>query len=59
MLYRLYVVTPIAVGLCTIAFALMIRKLYIEFGWAVFHLVGASPQMKRECGERARVKHVG
>jgi gamma-glutamylcysteine synthetase len=37
------------VGLSTIAFVFMIRKLYIEFGWAVFHLVGASPQMKREC----------
>ena len=40
--------TPIVVGISTIAFAFMIRRLYIDFGWAVFHLVSASPAMKRK-----------
>ena len=47
-LRNLYIVTPIVVGSSTIAFVFMIRRLYIDFGWAVFHLVSASPQMKRE-----------
>jgi hypothetical protein len=44
----LYIVTPIFVGLSTFAFIYLIRKLYIEFGWSVFHLVGASVEMKSE-----------
>lgn len=48
LLEKVYIVTPIVLGLCTIIFCLLVRKLYIEFGWAVFHLVHASPEMKRE-----------
>jgi hypothetical protein len=44
----LLIVTPIVLGLATIAFAFLCRKLYRQFGWAEFHLVGASPEMKRE-----------
>lgn len=47
-LQKLYIVNPIFVGLATFAFVYLIRKLYVEFGWSVFHLVGASPEMKRE-----------
>ncbi|GFZ48729.1 hypothetical protein JCM24511_06478 [Saitozyma sp. JCM 24511] len=43
----LLIVTPIVLGLATIAFAFLCRKLYRQFGWAEFHLVGASPEMKR------------
>lgn len=41
-------VTPIILGLCTTAFGVLTTRLYVEFGWAIFHLVGASPAMKRE-----------
>ena len=43
---KLFIVTPVVLGLCTVGFAVLIRMLYVEFGWAVFHLVGASPDMK-------------
>ena len=46
---RLYIVTPIVLGLCTITFGVLIHRLYVQFGWAVFYLVGASPEIKREC----------
>jgi hypothetical protein len=48
VLQPLLIVAPIILGLCTIAFAVLIRKLYVQFGWAEFHLVGASPEMKSE-----------
>ncbi|RXK35896.1 hypothetical protein M231_06816 [Tremella mesenterica] len=47
LLRKLFIVTPIVLGLSTIAFAALIRRLHVQFGWAVFHLVGASPRMKR------------
>ena len=45
----LFIVAPVVIGICTIGFALLIRKLYGEFGWAEFRLVGASIELKREC----------
>jgi hypothetical protein len=44
----LFIVTPIVVGLATIAYAVLVRRLWMQFGWAEFRLVGASPQMKRK-----------
>jgi len=48
LLQRLMIVVPIILGICTIAFAFLIRRLHEQFGWAVFHLVGASLEMKSE-----------
>lgn len=48
VVFGLFIVEPIVVGLASIGFALLIRKLYREFGWAEFRLVGGSPKMKRE-----------
>ncbi|KAK8853207.1 hypothetical protein IAR55_003909 [Kwoniella newhampshirensis] len=47
LLEKLMIVPPIIFGFASISFAVMIRQLYIQFGWAVFHLVGASPEMKK------------
>ncbi|WRT70236.1 uncharacterized protein IL334_007231 [Kwoniella shivajii] len=47
LLERLMIVPPIIFGLCTIAFSIMIKYVHAQFGWAVFHLVGASPELKR------------
>jgi hypothetical protein len=41
------VVTPVVIGLATVGFAVLIRKLHAEFGWAEFRIVGASLEMKR------------
>jgi len=46
-LQKLMVVPPIIIGLCTFAYIPLLYRLYKEFGWAVFHIVGASPEMKR------------
>ncbi|WVO14277.1 hypothetical protein L204_101909 [Cryptococcus depauperatus] len=45
-LLGLLVVPPIIFGLALIAFGMLVRQLYVQFGWAVFRLVGASPDMK-------------
>ncbi|WVW86174.1 hypothetical protein I302_108215 [Kwoniella bestiolae CBS 10118] len=47
ILQKLMIVPPIIFGLCTIAFCIMIKFVHAQFGWAVFHLVGASPDLKR------------
>ncbi|WWC91697.1 uncharacterized protein L201_006643 [Kwoniella dendrophila CBS 6074] len=47
LLEKLMIVPPIIFGLCTIAFCVMMRYVHAQFGWAVFHLVGASPELKR------------
>ena len=49
----LFIVTPIVIGVCSIGFALLIKKLYAEFGWAEFRLVGASLEMKRTSSDPA------
>ncbi|WWD19623.1 hypothetical protein CI109_104085 [Kwoniella shandongensis] len=46
-LEKFMIVAPIVFGVASIAFAVMIRKMYVQFGWAEFHLVGASPEMKK------------
>jgi hypothetical protein len=40
------IVAPIAIGASWVALLFWVRKLYYEFGWAIFHVVGANPRMK-------------
>ncbi|ORX40555.1 hypothetical protein BD324DRAFT_7537 [Kockovaella imperatae] len=47
MIKKLYIVTPIVIGVCSIVFAVLVHRLHVQFGWAVFYLVGASPDVKR------------
>ncbi|WWC72007.1 uncharacterized protein I206_105966 [Kwoniella pini CBS 10737] len=47
LLQRLMIVPPIIFGLCTIMFCVLIRYVHAQFGWAVFHLVGASPELRK------------
>ncbi|RSH89296.1 hypothetical protein EHS25_002408 [Saitozyma podzolica] len=46
VLRSLLIVTPIIMGLAGIAFIFLARRIYIQFGWAEFHLVSASPEMR-------------
>lgn len=41
------IVPPIIFGLALISFGFLSRQLYFQFGWDVFRLVGASPELKR------------
>ncbi|WWC64588.1 uncharacterized protein I303_107199 [Kwoniella dejecticola CBS 10117] len=47
LLQKLMIVPPIIFGICTIAFCVMIKYVHAQFGWAVFHLVGASPELRK------------
>jgi hypothetical protein len=49
VLRSLLIVTPIVMGLAGIAFIFLARRIYSQFGWAEFHLVSASPEMRRKC----------
>jgi arylamine N-acetyltransferase len=40
------IVAPAVIGLSLIAMMFWVKQLYAEFGWAIFHVVGANPQMK-------------
>lgn len=40
------IVPPIIFGLALISFGFLSRQLYFQFGWDVFRLVGASPELK-------------
>ncbi|GJE95127.1 hypothetical protein PsYK624_113080 [Phanerochaete sordida] len=40
------IVSPCILGASLLALMWWIRALYFEFGWAIFHVVGANPQMK-------------
>ncbi|KZT68977.1 hypothetical protein DAEQUDRAFT_765765 [Daedalea quercina L-15889] len=40
------IVSPIVIGLSWFALMWFVRQLYHEFGWAIFHVVGANPAMK-------------
>lgn len=42
------IVPPIVIGLSTIIYIILAVRLYREYGWVVFKLVGASPNLKRE-----------
>lgn len=39
-------VAPSVIGASWITLFFWVRKLYYEFGWAIFHVVGANPRMK-------------
>ncbi|RSH79858.1 uncharacterized protein EHS24_009521 [Apiotrichum porosum] len=47
LLERLMIVPPIVIGLSTIIYIILAVRLYREYGWVVFKLVGASPNLKR------------
>ncbi|KAH9934754.1 uncharacterized protein B0H18DRAFT_978061 [Fomitopsis serialis] len=40
------IVSPIMIALSWFALMWFVRELYHEFGWAIFHVVGANPAMK-------------
>ncbi|EDR14289.1 uncharacterized protein LACBIDRAFT_305971 [Laccaria bicolor S238N-H82] len=40
------IVAPCVIGLSWFLMIFFVRKLYAEFGWAIFHVVGANPKMK-------------
>lgn len=40
------IVPPIIIGISWAALVFVFRQLYHEFGWAIFHVVGANPAMK-------------
>ncbi|KZP01206.1 hypothetical protein CALVIDRAFT_594714 [Calocera viscosa TUFC12733] len=43
---RFLIVVPIIIGLAIVGYAWCTMKLFGEFGWAVFHVIGADPRMK-------------
>ncbi|KAH7107849.1 hypothetical protein BKA62DRAFT_825282 [Auriculariales sp. MPI-PUGE-AT-0066] len=43
---RLLIVVPIVLGVSLVAMCFSVRALYAEFGWAVFHAIGADPRMR-------------
>ncbi|TFK54900.1 hypothetical protein OE88DRAFT_973756 [Heliocybe sulcata] len=40
------IVAPCIIGVSWLALMFFVRELYYEFGWAIFHVVGANPKMK-------------
>ncbi|OCF77306.1 hypothetical protein I204_01293 [Kwoniella mangroviensis CBS 8886] len=47
LLQKLMIVPPIIFGLCTIVFCVLIKYIHKVWGWSVFRLVGAQPELKR------------
>lgn len=43
----LLIVVPCIIGVSWLALLFFVKQLYEEFGWAIFHVVGANPQMKK------------
>jgi len=43
----LLIAVPCVIGLSWFALLFFVKPLYQEFGWAIFHVVGANPQMKQ------------
>lgn len=54
-----FIVLPITIGLCSIAFALLIRKLRAQFCWSMYRLVGASWDISRTSLEKVRAEPAG
>jgi hypothetical protein len=44
--YPFLIVSPCVIGASWILLCYFIKELYAEFGWAIFHVVGANPKMK-------------
>ncbi|EPQ58136.1 hypothetical protein GLOTRDRAFT_104066 [Gloeophyllum trabeum ATCC 11539] len=40
------IVAPCIIGVSWLVLMFFVRELYFEFGWAIFHVVGANPKMK-------------
>lgn len=40
------IVTPVIIAASWLSLLFWVRELYFEFGWAIFHVVGANPAMK-------------
>ncbi|KAI0818605.1 hypothetical protein BC629DRAFT_1463133 [Irpex lacteus] len=40
------IVSPVIIGVSWLSLAYWARELYFEFGWAIFHVVGANPALK-------------
>ncbi|KAJ2916014.1 hypothetical protein MD484_g4387, partial [Candolleomyces efflorescens] len=40
------IVVPCIIGASLVVLAYFLKELYSEFGWAIFHVVGANPRMK-------------
>ncbi|ESK96954.1 hypothetical protein Moror_6532 [Moniliophthora roreri MCA 2997] len=40
------IIAPCAIAVAWVAMCFWIKALYAEFGWAIFHIVGANPKMK-------------
>ncbi|KAI0721710.1 hypothetical protein C8T65DRAFT_203108 [Cerioporus squamosus] len=40
------VVSPVVIGVTWLVMMWFVRQLYYEFGWAIFHIVGANPAAK-------------
>jgi hypothetical protein len=40
------IVVPCVIALSLVAMMFWVKELYAEFGWAIFHVVGANPTMK-------------
>ncbi|WVQ84498.1 hypothetical protein IAT38_006650 [Cryptococcus sp. DSM 104549] len=47
LLQKLMIVPPVVFAVAMAGFGVLVKRLYVQFGWAVFHLVGASPEMKQ------------
>ncbi|KAJ3528150.1 hypothetical protein NM688_g8033 [Phlebia brevispora] len=40
------IVAPVIIAVSWLSLLFWVRQLYMEFGWAIFHVVGANPAMK-------------
>ncbi|PIL23929.1 hypothetical protein GSI_13680 [Ganoderma sinense ZZ0214-1] len=40
------IVSPVVIGISWLVLIWFVRQLYYEFGWAIFHIVGANPAAK-------------
>ncbi|KAI0781003.1 hypothetical protein BD413DRAFT_501724 [Trametes elegans] len=40
------IVSPVVIGVAWLVMIFFVRELYHEFGWAIFHIVGANPAAK-------------
>ncbi|CAE6333371.1 UPF0658 Golgi apparatus membrane protein [Rhizoctonia solani AG-1 IB] len=43
---KFLIVVPVVLGASLLSMIYFVRELYHEFGWAVFHAIGADPRMK-------------
>ncbi|QRV72556.1 hypothetical protein RhiJN_00570 [Ceratobasidium sp. AG-Ba] len=43
---KFLIVVPVVLGVSLLSMIYFVRELYHEFGWAVFHAIGADPRMK-------------